>query len=151
LVAYLKTFSTRFQEDAKVAPVTIPAEPPRSADSVHRGAELFQSMNCWSCHGKEGRGNGPSALTLTDNKGYPILPFDLTRGSHFKCGETSADLFKDLTTGLDGTPMPSFSTALQPNQIWDLVHYVQTLSEESNRGFFHFAKSESKPHESTPQ
>jgi cytochrome c oxidase cbb3-type subunit 2 len=108
-------------------------------------------MNCWSCHGKEGRGNGPSALTLTDNKGYPILPFDLTSGSHFKCGETGSDLFKDLMTGLDGTPMPSFSNALQPDQIWDLVHYIQSLNEEANRGFFHLAKSGSKPQESKPQ
>jgi len=69
LVAYVKSFSPRFQEEPPVAAVTIPPEPPTSADSVHRGAELFQSMNCWSCHGKEGRGNGPSALTLTDNKG----------------------------------------------------------------------------------
>jgi len=151
LVAYIKTFSTRFQEEPPSASVVIPPEPARSADSVHRGAELFQSLNCWSCHGKEGRGNGPSALTLTDAKGYPILPFDLTRGSHFKCGGTSSDLFKDLTTGLDGTPMPSFSTALRPDQIWDVVHYIQTLNEESSRGFFHFVKSESRTHESRPQ
>jgi len=151
LVAYVKSFSNRFQEEPAVASLSMPPEPPRSAESVHRGAELFQKMNCWSCHGKEGRGNGPSALSLTDNKGYPILPYDLTMGSHFKCGETSSDLFKDLTTGLDGTPMPSFSTAMQPDQIWDVVHYIQTLSEESNRGFFHFAKSEPKVEASKPQ
>jgi cytochrome c oxidase cbb3-type subunit 2 len=145
LVAYIKTFSKRFQEEPPAASVTIPPEPRSSAESVQRGAELFQSMNCWSCHGKEGRGNGPSALTLTDNRGYQILPFDLTSGSHFKCGETSRDLFKDLMTGLDGTPMPSFSNALQPDQIWDLVHYIQTLSEEANKGFFHLARSRSKP------
>jgi mono/diheme cytochrome c family protein len=144
LVAYVKSFSPRFKEEPPVAPVTIPPEPPTSAESVRRGGELFQSLNCWSCHGKEGRGNGPSALTLTDNKGYPILPFDLTSGNHFKCGETRSDMFKDLTTGLDGTPMPSFSDALKPEQIWDLVHYIQTLSE-SRKGFFHLARSDSKP------
>ena len=144
LVAYIKTFSPRFHEEPPVASLTIPPEPPTSATSVQRGAELFQSMNCWSCHGKEGRGNGPSALTLTDSKGYPILPFDFTKGSHFKCGETARDLFKDLSTGLDGTPMPSFADSLKPDQTWDLVHYIQTLSEE-RRGFFHRAKSERKP------
>ena len=139
LVAYIKTFSTRFQEEPPAASVAIPTEQPTSAESVKRGASLFQSMNCWSCHGKEGRGNGPSALTLTDSKGYPIRPFDFTDGSHFKCGETSRDLFKDLATGLDGTPMPSFADSLKPDQIWDIVHYIQTLNED-NRGFFHRTK-----------
>jgi cytochrome c oxidase cbb3-type subunit 2 len=139
LVAYIKTFSSRFQEEPPVASVTIPAEQPTSAESVKRGAGLFQSMNCWSCHGKEGRGNGPSAQTLTDSKGYPIRPFDFTDGSHFKCGETGRDLFRDLTTGLDGTPMPSFADSMKPDQIWDLVHYIQTLNEDTG-GFFHRAK-----------
>jgi mono/diheme cytochrome c family protein len=142
LVAYVKTFSARFHEEPPVPPVPIPPEPPTSAEAAQRGAELFQNMNCWSCHGKEGRGNGPSALTLTDSKGYPILPFDLTSGSHFKCGETPRDLFKDLATGLDGTPMPSFGD-LKPDQIWDLVHYIQTLVEH-DRGFFRRVKAERK-------
>jgi mono/diheme cytochrome c family protein len=138
LVAFIKTFSTRFKEEPPVPPVTIPPEPPTSAESIKRGAALFQSMNCWSCHGKEGRGNGPSALTLTDSKGNPIRPFDFTHGTHFKCGTTPSDLFKDLATGLDGTPMPSFSDSLKPDQLWDLVHYIQTLNEEQT-GFFHRA------------
>lgn len=140
LIAYIKTFSPRFKEEKPGTPLPIPPEPPTSADSIQRGADLFQKMNCWSCHGKEGRGNGPSALTLTDSRGYPIMPFDLTSGTHFKCGQTDRDLFKDLTTGLDGTPMPSFTDALKPDQIWDLVHYIQTL-RMSNTGFFHRWKS----------
>src|SRR5579863_10673897 len=80
LVAYIKTFSSRFQEEPPATPIQVPPEPTPSAESVKRGADLFQSMNCWSCHGKEGRGNGPSAASLTDSKGYPITPFDLTSG-----------------------------------------------------------------------
>ncbi len=128
LVAYIKTFSARFHEEPAGTPIPIPQEPPTSPQSVQRGAELFQNMNCWSCHGKEGRGNGPSALTLTDAKGYPIAPFDLTSGMHFKCGDSSQALFRDVVTGLDGTPMPSFTDALKPDQVWDLVHYIETLS-----------------------
>lgn len=127
LVAYVKTFSPRFKEEPPAAPAVVPPETPMSADSAARGAELFESMNCWSCHGKQGRGNGPSAITLTDNKGYPIRPFDLTSGSQFKCGSTDQELARDLVTGLDGTPMPSFADALKPDQIWDLVHFIHTL------------------------
>lgn len=131
LVAYIKTFSPRFGEEKPGPALPVPPEPPPSAESIKRGAELFQSMNCWSCHGKDGRGHGPSANTLTDNKGYPITPYDLTSGTRFKCGSSDRELFRDLMTGLDGTPMPSFTDALKPDQLWDLVHYIQTLRATS--------------------
>ena len=127
LVAYIKTFSPRFQEEKPASPLMIPPEPPTSPQSVARGAELFQSMNCWLCHGKEGRGNGPSASSLTDSKGYPITPFDFSSGNRLKCGESDSGIFRDLMTGLDGTPMPSFADALKPGQAWDIAHYVDTL------------------------
>ena len=127
LIAYIKRFSSKFAEEKPGTPVVVPDGPPSSPESVARGSELFQNMNCWQCHGKEGRGNGPSAVSLTDSKGYPITPFDLTSGTKMKCGDTDRAVFRDLTTGLDGTPMPSFSDALKPDQIWDLVHYISTL------------------------
>ena len=127
LIAYIKSFSPRFLEEKPTAPLVIPTEPATSPESVKRGAELFQSMNCWLCHGKEGRGNGPSASSLTDSKGYPITPFDLSGGTRFKCGDSDEGLFRDLTTGLDGSPMPSFTDAMKPDQIWDVVHYIHTL------------------------
>ncbi|MBZ5574388.1 MAG: cytochrome c [Acidobacteriia bacterium] len=127
LIAYIKSFSPKFTEEKPGTAIVIPDEPRNSPESVTRGSELFQSMNCWQCHGKEGRGNGPSAASLTDSKGHPIAPFDLTSGTKLKCGESDKGIFRDLTTGLDGTPMPSFSDALKPDQIWDLVHYIATL------------------------
>jgi mono/diheme cytochrome c family protein len=143
LVAYIKGFSPRFQEEKPGAPVVIPPESPTSPDSVKRGAELFQSMNCWLCHGKEGRGNGPSASSLTDSKGNPITPFDLSSGPRFKCGDSDQGLFRDLTTGIDGTPMPSFADALKPDQIWDVVHYIHTL-RSSNKNQRSQAQAEPK-------
>jgi mono/diheme cytochrome c family protein len=128
LVAYIKTFSPAFQEEKPGQALAIPPEPPSSQESIKRGADLFQSMNCWSCHGKDGRGHGPSAATLTDNQGNPITPFDFTTGRIFKCGETNRDMFRDLLTGLDGTPMPSFAGAMNVEQRWDVVHYIRTLS-----------------------
>jgi mono/diheme cytochrome c family protein len=127
LVAYIKSFSPRFGNEKPAAALEIPREPPSSAQSVKRGAQLFQSMNCWSCHGKEGRGDGPAASSLTDSKGFPISPFDFTSGTRFKCGQSGRELFRDVMTGLDGTPMPSFKDAMKPDQVWDLVHYLETL------------------------
>jgi cytochrome c oxidase cbb3-type subunit 2 len=131
LIAYVKTFSSRFSEEKPPSPLQVPSEPEANQQSIQRGNELFQKMNCWSCHGKEGRGDGPSALTLVDTRGYPIPPYDFAAGRRFKCGESNQDLYRILMTGLDGTPMPSFANGLTPDQAWDLVHYVRTLQINS--------------------
>ncbi len=128
LVAYIKSFSPRFVEEKPGTPLEIPRETPSEQDSIGRGRELYQTaMKCSQCHGKEGRGDGPSALTLTDDKGLPIPPYDFTTASKFKCGESDEDLYRVLMTGLDGSPMPSFSNSLKPEQAWDLIHYVRSL------------------------
>jgi len=134
LIAFVKTFSPRFQEEKPGVSISIPPEPPTSSDSVQRGAQLYQDMNCWSCHGKEGRGNGPSAAALTDSKGHPIQPFDFTSGTHVKCGDGGTAMFRDFMTGLDGTPMPSFADTLKPDQAWDLVHFIEALPAASKKG-----------------
>lgn len=128
LVAYIKTFSSAFEEEKPGVPVAIPPEPPSSPESVKRGGAVFGSVGCSQCHGKDGRGHGPSAASLTDSKGYPITPFDFTSGTRFKCGESDHDMFRDLVTGLDGSPMPSFADALSADQRWDVVHYIRTLN-----------------------
>jgi cytochrome c oxidase cbb3-type subunit 2 len=71
--------------------------------------------------------NGPSASTLTDDLGRPILPYNFTDGSRPKCGDTDQDIYKIFMTGLDGTPMPSFADNLKPDEAWDLVFYLRTL------------------------
>jgi len=50
------------------APITIPPETTLTVESILHGRELFDKIQCWKCHGPEGRGDGPSALTLTDTK-----------------------------------------------------------------------------------
>jgi mono/diheme cytochrome c family protein len=127
VVAYVKTFSSRFGEEKPLAPVQVPSESVANQQSIQRGNELYQKMNCWSCHGKEGRGDGPSAQTLVDNRGYPVPPYDFASGTRFKCGESNQDLYRILMTGLDGTPMPSLANGLTTAQAWDLVHYLRTL------------------------
>jgi mono/diheme cytochrome c family protein len=141
VVAYVKTFSSRFHEEKPATGIQVPAEPAADPASVQRGNELFQKMNCWSCHGKEGRGDGPSAQTLVDNKGYPITPYDFAVGARFKCGESNQDLYRILMTGLDGTPMPSVANSLKPDQVWDLVHYLRTLQLKPERKFLHQFRS----------
>jgi mono/diheme cytochrome c family protein len=126
VVAYIKTFSPRWSQGSGTA-ITVPPETAATMESILHGRQLFQSMECWKCHGPAGHGDGPSASTLTDSKDNPIRPYNFASGSRFKCGDTNADLYRVFMTGLDGTPMPSFADNIQPNDAWDLVHFLRTL------------------------
>jgi mono/diheme cytochrome c family protein len=127
LVAYIKTFSNRWNIEQSGTQISIPPEPAVTIQNIQHGRDLYQKMECWKCHGAEGRGDGPSAPTLTDSNDRPILPYDFSAGERFKCGTTNEDLYRIFMTGLDGTPMPSFADVMQPNDAWDLVHYLRTL------------------------
>src|SRR5271168_4546810 len=127
LIAFIKTFSARWKSEKSGDPISIPAEPKLTVESIKHGQELFQKLECWKCHGQEGRGDGPSASTLTDSNDQPIRPYNFSVGSRFKCGATNQDLYKIFMTGLDGTPMPSFADVIKPNDAWDLVHFLRTL------------------------
>jgi mono/diheme cytochrome c family protein len=137
LVAYIKGFSPRFIEEDADPPVAIPPETQLTPESIARGRELYQTtLKCAECHGADGRGNGPSAPTLRDNKGDPIPPYDFTTSARFKCGQTDHDLAQIFLTGLDGTPMPTYADYLEGDQIWDLVHFLRMLQTNIKRKSF---------------
>jgi mono/diheme cytochrome c family protein len=127
LVAFIKTFSPRFKTEKPGDPIPIPPEPALTVASIQHGGELFQKLECWKCHGQEGRGDGPSASTLTDSNDQPIRPYNFTSSNRSKCGSTNQDLYRIFMTGVDGTPMPSFADVVKPEEAWDLVHYLRTL------------------------
>jgi mono/diheme cytochrome c family protein len=127
LVAWIKHYSPRWQNEKAGTPIQIPAEPAVTADRVQAGREIFEKVQCWKCHGVQGMANGPSASTLTDDLGRPILPYNFTEGSRPICGSTDRDIYRIFMTGLDGTPMPSFSDNIKPDEAWDLVFYLRTL------------------------
>jgi mono/diheme cytochrome c family protein len=127
LIAYIKIFSAKWNNPSKAAPIQIPAETPITVQSIERGHDDFEKMQCFKCHGQQGHGDGPSASTLTNSKDQPIRPYDFASGERFKCGSTNADIYRDFMTGLDGSPMPSFADQLKPDEAWDLVHYLRTL------------------------
>jgi mono/diheme cytochrome c family protein len=127
LVAFIKTFSPRWKTEKAGTAINVPPEPPVTMQSIQHGHDLFQKLECWKCHGPEGRGDGPSAATLMDSNDQPIRPYNFAEGTRFKCGTTDQDIYKIFMTGVDGTPMPSFADNLQPNDAWDLVHFLRTL------------------------
>ncbi len=133
LVAYVKHFSDRWKTDKPGEAIPIPPEPAVNAERIKSGQVLFQKLECWKCHGVEGRANGPSADTLTDDQNRPIKPFNFHDQTKFKCGTADSDLYRIFMTGLDGTPMPSFADNVKPDEAWDLVFYLRTLQPQHSK------------------
>ena len=86
-------------------------------------------MQCATCHGAKGEGDGPAAQALVDDWGSSIRPNNFTKGV-FKGGCCGAVVFRAISTGLGGTPMPSFGGAMSDDERWDLAHYVLSLGGE---------------------
>jgi len=133
LVAWVKHFSPRWTNEKPGEPITIPPEPDVTAERIKAGRDVFARVQCWKCHGVEGKANGPSAATLTDDQGRPIQAFNFTEGAKPKCGNTDRDVYKIFMTGLDGTPMPSFADNIKPDEAWDLVFYLRALMVQNSK------------------
>lgn len=108
-------------EPVEVPPLVATATP---ASIVH-GRQLY-TQNCASCHGPEGRGDGPQVKDLRNENGAPTQPRDLTRGV-FKGGGDPGQLYVRIALGMPGTPMPASAT-LKPEEIGDLVNFIRSLS-----------------------
>ena len=129
VIAYIKTFSPRWEQDEPGEPFTIDAAPSYvgSADSTEQGVTVYQTMRCATCHGETGLGDGPSSAELEDSWGDRILPFDFTSGP-LKGGSTPEMIYRTFMTGLDGTPMPSYEPAMPiEEERWHLVSYILRL------------------------
>jgi mono/diheme cytochrome c family protein len=134
LVAYVKTFSRFFQGEAPT-PLEFGKPPGGGENALAEGAEGYKALECFKCHGQSGRGDGTSAPTLQDDLGFPIRAADLTQPWTFNGGESVEAIYARLRTGLDGTPMPSFSDALEAEvvtgeQLWRVAQYVRSLGPE---------------------
>lgn len=133
LVAYVKSFSEKFKAEPP-KPIAIPAPPPRSQKLLAKGKALYEEAGCFDCHGKTGKGDGPAAATLKDEWGYPIIPYDFTIPGRMKGGSTLKDLFRTLTVGIGGTPMPSYADSLSEADRWAMAYYTLSLAKEAPRG-----------------
>lgn len=127
VISYIQTFSPRWKSEEIPAPISIPPQPPMNPRSVAAGKALYEKLECAKCHGDTGKGDGPSSHELKNDWGDPIVAADLTAG-HFKCGGTPADIYRVFMTGLNGTPMPSYVDSIKPEEAWQLVHYIESLS-----------------------
>jgi mono/diheme cytochrome c family protein len=129
LAYFITTFSPDFSNAERVpTPVQFPSAPAATPASIELGKKLYEENGCLKCHGTVGRGDGPSAPTLVDDFGHPIRAADLSQSWTFRGGSSREDIFRTMSTGLNGTPMPSFADALQPEQRWAITDFIASLS-----------------------
>ncbi|MGQ0732291.1 MAG: c-type cytochrome [Acidobacteriota bacterium] len=129
LAYFIKTFSPDFSNPAyALEPVPLPSAPAATSESIELGKKLYVENGCVKCHGTLGRGDGPSAPTLVDDVQHPIRAADLSQSWTFRGGSSREDIFRTMTTGFNGTPMPSFLDALTPEQRWAITDFIVSLS-----------------------
>ncbi len=101
-------------ENAQANPI------PPNSESIAAGASLY-AVNCVSCHGASGKGDGPVGIALNPR------PADLTQ--HARPGaHTDAQLYEWITSGVPGTRMPAFKSTLSDTDRWNLVNFIRTLA-----------------------
>jgi mono/diheme cytochrome c family protein len=133
---FITSFSADFSNKETVPqPLTLPSAPATTSESIELGKKLYAETGCLKCHGNLGRGDGPSAPTLTDELGQPIRAANLTQPWTFRGGPSREDIFRTMTTGLNGTPMPSFTDSLMPEQRWAITDFIVSLSGSSAPGY----------------
>jgi mono/diheme cytochrome c family protein len=135
VIEYVKSFSRRWRKPENYAePLTFPPPPEwldddqAAARHIAAGKVLFTNI-CATCHGPNADGKGPTAPALKDIWGLPSVPSDL-RQPHLRCGDGPADIFRVLTTGLNGTPMISQAQTLTEEQRWQVAAYIQSIRIE---------------------
>jgi mono/diheme cytochrome c family protein len=82
-------------------------------------AKKSYEKECLSCHGRKGKGDGPSSVTLD------VIPGDLSAAK--VQDQTDGELFWKITEGKK--PMPTTKLTLTDDQRWAVVNYVRTLKK----------------------
>jgi len=124
LVEVIRRFGGIEEEEGEA--ITVSARIAFDDASVQRGVAVYERLDCASCHGPTGWGDGDSSLTLENDAKERVWAANLQSGV-YKGGSDPEQLYQRIANGLDGSPMPSYSAEASPEEIWDLVNYMTTL------------------------
>jgi mono/diheme cytochrome c family protein len=121
-------------EQQIVRPLT--PQPAYTEDSIKAGAEAFVQLNCYKCHGRDGRGNKQFDVGK-DDWGRIAYAADLTTGM-LHGGRRPVDIYRRIYSGINATPMPAFAMpdankgeteTQRSDTIWHLSHFVTSVVE----------------------
>ena len=94
-------------------------ELPKKAADLAEGRQLYQA-NCASCHGVSGRGDGAAGRGMNPPPpavGDGPTMHDVSPGT----------MYRIVSVGIGGTPMPAYGGSLTPEQRWNVVNYLISL------------------------
>jgi cbb3-type cytochrome c oxidase subunit III len=92
-----------------------------NAESIEAGSKLYQ-LNCASCHGPKGKGDGSLALSGG-------TPSDLTDET-WDYGSTDGEIFVVIRDGVSND-MLGYKDKLKEKQMWQLVNFIRSLGSKS--------------------
>lgn len=95
------------------------------AGDMAAGRALYQQY-CSTCHGPQGKGDGPAATTMTPK------PRDHTDGRYMNALSDAhlTTVIREGGAAVQRSPlMPPWKGTLSPQQIVDIVTYLRTLAE----------------------
>ena len=101
---------------AEAQNLTNPA--PRTQASLASAQQVFQ-INCATCHGQDGRGQGPMAQYFVQAGQEPPVDFTGQRAR----ARTDGQLFWLITNGIGN--MPSFANLLSDDERWAMVNVIR--------------------------
>ena len=117
----LMSFSM-YQASGWIAPLeakTLKNPVANDAKSISTGSKIYQQL-CWTCHGKTGLGDGPSARSLR------VKPLSFQSESFQN--QTDGEVFWKISEGKE--EMASYKNVYNETMRWSLVNYLRTLNPE---------------------
>jgi mono/diheme cytochrome c family protein len=101
-------------------------------ESIEKGRQLIVDKKCVECHGNEGRGDG-NPFNLKDDWGFPIQPANWHKCWNFRGSRQDPyniqNIFRTFSTGVNGTPMPSFADNTTLEERWHIANFVNSVCE----------------------
>lgn len=110
-------------------PIVVPPEPPVDDLRWFNGRRVYLEA-CASCHGPDG--HPLMDAVKFDDEGYPNPPRSFVNGI-FKGGMDGPALWCRIVKGMRGTPMPASEGNYTNDEVWDLIHYVQSLARAGSQ------------------
>lgn len=107
--------------------LAVSPKPEVTPEFIEHGKSIY-AQNCAACHGLSGDGKGDAAAFLLPKpRNFVQANFRLrtTPPGHLP---TDVDLFRAVSLGMPGTPMPPWRVNLSDEDRWAVVEYIKTFS-----------------------
>ncbi len=98
---------------------------PATAENIAKGKAIFEGKGtCFTCHGMEGKGDGPAAVGLDPS------PRNFTNAA-FHAVRSDGELMYILKNGSPGTAMmPMVGSVINEEEGWLALLYVRSLGKK---------------------